>query len=47
MTKAFKECKKEIEKMLLREKKLIKQLKKIQRTKMEIILILGGINENS
>lgn len=45
MSEAYKECEKVIRKVLVKEKKLIKQLKEIQRTKMEMILILGGKNE--
>ena len=41
----YKECKNEIRKMLVQEKKLINQLKEIQKTKMEIILILTKDNE--
>lgn len=41
MSLEFTECKKIINKLLAREKMLIKQLKEIQRTKMEMILILA------
>ena len=41
MSKAYKECEKAINKLLVQEKKLIKKLKEIQRTKIEIILILS------
>ena len=41
MSEEYKECEKLINKLLVQEKKLIKQLKEIQRTKMEIILILS------
>ena len=40
MSDEYKECEKAINKLLVREKKLIKQLKEIQRTKMEMLLIL-------
>lgn len=42
MSKEFKENKKAIHELLNREKKLINELKEIQKTKMEIILILCG-----
>jgi hypothetical protein len=45
MSEAYKECEKAIHRVLVQEKKLIKQLKEIQRTKMEMILILGGNDE--
>lgn len=47
MSKEFKESEKAIYELLNREKKLINELKEIQKTKMEIILVLcgGGINE--
>lgn len=41
MSEAYKECEKVIRKLLVQEKKMIKQLKEIQKTKMEIILILS------
>ncbi len=41
MTPEYKECEKAIKKILVRERQLIKQLKEIQRTKMEILLILA------
>lgn len=37
----YKECEKAIKKILVCERRLIKQLKEIQRTKMEILLILA------
>ena len=42
MSKEFKESEKIIHELLTREKKLINELKEIQKTKMEIILILCG-----
>lgn len=42
MSKEFKESEKAIHELLTREKKLINELKEIQKTKMEIILILCG-----
>ncbi len=47
MNKEFEESKKIINNLLNREKKLINELKEIQRIKMEIVLILakGGSNE--
>ena len=44
MSKEYKECENAINKLLVQEKKLIKQLKKVQRTKMEILLILANSN---
>jgi hypothetical protein len=41
MSEAYKECEKVIRRVLVQEKKLIRQLKEIQRTKMEMILILS------
>ena len=41
MSDEYKECEKAIKKLLVQEKKLIKQLKEIQRTKMEIVLVLA------
>lgn len=47
MNKEFEESKKIINNLLNREKKLINELKEIQRIKMKIVLILakGGSNE--
>ena len=46
MSKEYKECEKAIYRVLAQEKKLTKQLKEIQRTKMEMLLILAkGNNE--
>lgn len=47
MSNEYKECKKIIDKILVREKNLIKQLKEIQRIKMEIILILARGDTNA
>lgn len=41
MSNEYKECEKAIKKILVRERQLIKQLKEIQRTKMEMLLILA------
>ena len=41
MSKEYKECEKVIWRILAQEKKLIKQLKEIQKTKMEMLLILA------
>ena len=42
MSKEFKESEEVIHELLTREKNLINELKEIQKTKMEIILILCG-----
>ena len=41
MSNEYKECEKVIKKLLVQEKKLIKQLKEIQKTKIEMVLILA------
>lgn len=38
----FEECKREIIKMMSKEKKLIRELKEIQKLKMEVLLILAS-----
>ena len=42
MSKAYKECKREILNMLIIEKKLKKQLEEIQKVKLQAIYILMG-----
>lgn len=48
MSNEYKQCENIIRKLLVREKRLIRDLKEIQKTKMEILLILaGGNNDNN
>lgn len=43
MSEEYKKCKKAIDVLLIQEKKLIRKLKDIQKTKIDIALILNGI----
>lgn len=38
----FEECRREIVKMMSKEKKLIRELKEIQKLKMEVLLVLAS-----
>lgn len=42
----FEVCKREIVKMMSKEKKLIRELKEIQKLKMEVLLILAKETNN-
>lgn len=45
VSKEFVECKEIVDKLLSEEKKLKRQLKEIQKAKLEFVLILSGLKE--